>query len=46
MVLCHDGEFQAIWVDDQFPCHSHFNEPAFTKSAVSEIWVLLLGKYF
>ncbi|KRX03477.1 hypothetical protein PPERSA_02856 [Pseudocohnilembus persalinus] len=42
--MCHDGEWQVIWVDDRFPCHLNYNEPAFTKSQQNEIWVLILEK--
>ena len=35
--LCHFGEWQAVYVDDFFPCNS--NGPAFTKGNENEIWV-------
>lgn len=42
--ICHEGQWQAVFVDDYFPCdHSG---PCFSKSkkGENEIWVLILEK--
>ena len=40
--ICHFGEWQAIVVDDCFPCDAQ--RPAFTRGNDNEIWVMILEK--
>lgn len=42
MKICYDGEWVAIYVDDNIPCK--YDRPAFTKASENEIWVLILEK--
>lgn len=42
--MCYNGEWKAVWIDDQFPCHKSYSEPAFTKGNGNELWVLILEK--
>lgn len=43
--LCHDGIWEAVVLDDYFPCRNN-KVPAFSKSNGKELWVLLLEKAY
>ena len=42
--ICINGEWQAIFVDDFFPCFNKRHGPCFTQSIGNELWVLILEK--
>ena len=45
MKFCKDGVWQAVWVEDSFPCFDSFPlKPCFSRAVGRELWVLLLEK--
>jgi len=44
--ICHEGNWQAVYVDDYFPCKADRSGPVFSQSKAgeNELWVLLLEK--
>jgi calpain-15 len=41
--ICFEGTWQAVWVDDYFPCYKNTG-PIFCRSKEQELWVMILEK--
>ena len=43
-MVCENGEFREIIIDDYFPYNDSKKKPAFCHSSQNELWVMILEK--